>query len=248
MAEIIFLMMPRRWLKVTSVLFGVAGLIAHTIYLIVYHPTAANAHGSLLLLGWVFGVFYLSAMVHSRTRVWAVFVLPLVIILVGLSYGFRADQSTTWFSGNHFWGTVHGLLLLLGYVGITMGFLASIMYLIQSRRLRQKKALLGGFKLLNLERLEDMNRRGIYLAMPFLTVGLLLGILRLPWTEFANQQWTTPKIVATAGLWLTMVLLIYLRYSTSVASRRLAWFTIACFVLMLCSLLASHPFAPGVKP
>jgi ABC-type transport system involved in cytochrome c biogenesis permease subunit len=238
---------PGPSVRVAGLLFGFAGLIAHTIFLAVNQPNPATAYGSLLLLAWVLAVFYLYGSVHHRTPAWALFVLPLVLFLVGLSFALAGDQSGlgSWFSAEHFWGTVHGILLLAASVGITVAFLASVMYLVQARRLRQKRNPLGGLRLLSLERLETMNRRAINLAFPLLTVGLLLGAIRVPAIADPVVGWNDPKVLGTVGLWVVALLLLYLRYRAHLPARRLAWLTLAAFGLMLVTLVASHPFASG---
>jgi ABC-type transport system involved in cytochrome c biogenesis permease subunit len=175
------------------------------------------------------------------------FVVPLVLVLVGLSFGFTGDEAEigSWFSAEHFWGTLHGVLVLGASVGITVGFLASVMYLVQADRLRRKRNPLGGLRLLSLERLEMMNRRAINLAFPLLTVGLLLGVLRIPAAESPDLSWRDPKVLGTVGLWVVALLLLYLRYRAHVLPRRLAWLTVAAFGIMLVTLVASHPFAAG---
>jgi ABC-type transport system involved in cytochrome c biogenesis permease subunit len=233
--------------RVAGLLFGFAGLVAHTIFLLVHQPNPATAHGSLLLLAWVLAVFYLYGSVHYRAPAWALFVLPVVLVLIGLSFAFSQDETAfgSWFSADHFWGTVHGLLVLAASVGITIGFLASAMYLVQTNRLRRKRNPLGGLRLLSLERLETMNRRAINLAFPLLTVGLLLGAMRVPLTEASGASWHDPKILGTVGLWAVALLLLYLRYRAHVPARRLAWLTMAAFGVMLVTLVAAHPFAGG---
>lgn len=236
---------PRRAFQVASLLFGAAGLAAHTIFLIVHQPSPAAAYGSLLLLAWVFAVFYLYAVLHKQSEVWGLFVLPLVVSLVGLSFVFRAEPSDigSWFAGDHFWGSVHGALVLASSVGITVGFLASVMYLVQARRLRMKRNPIGGMRLLSLERLETMNRRALNLAFPMLTVGVLLGAVRVPLAGGQGSGLGEIKILGTGGLWVVALLLLYLRYAVHLPPRRLAILTIAVFCLMLVTLLTAHPFA-----
>ena len=132
---------PSRAARVISLVFGLAGLVAHTIFLVVNQPNAATAYGSFLLLAWVLAVFYLYGSVHHHSPAWGLFVLPVVVLLVGLSFVSDRDRAEigTWFSADHFWGAVHGILLLAGSVGITSAFLASVMYLVQARRLRMKR-------------------------------------------------------------------------------------------------------------
>ncbi|WP_020470340.1 cytochrome c biogenesis protein CcsA [Zavarzinella formosa] len=227
--------------------FGLAGLVAHTFYLLYHHPSPASGSGSLLILGWVLAVFYLYGALHRTGRPLTLFVLPLVIGMSFLSYAYLGDDPdvNVWFNAEHFWGTLHGLLLLAACVGITLGFLGSVMYLIQLRRLKKKQSLLGGFRMLSLERLETMNRRAINWAFPFLTVGLLLGWIRWPGSEMvvAPGSWTAAKILGSVGLWAVALVLLYLRYGTGLAARRLAYLTMFAFALMLVTLMTSHPFA-----
>jgi hypothetical protein len=237
---------PSRAARFAGLFFGAAGLLAHTIFLVTHQPSPASAYGSLLLLAWVLAVFYLYGSLHHHAPAWALFVLPVVLALVGLSFAYHGDAAAVgpWFSADRFWGTVHGILVLAASVGITVAFLASVMYLVQARRLRMKRNPLGGLRLLSLERLETMNRRAVNLAVPLLTVGLLLGAVRVPLAG-SPASWTDGKILGTIGLWVVALLLLFLRYRAHLPARRLAWLTLAAFGLMLVTLIASHPFAIG---
>lgn len=236
---------PGRGVRVAGLVFASAGLLAHTAFLIVHQPNPASATGALLILAWVLAVFSLYGSIHHRSQSWSLFVLPVVVVLVGLSLLFfgQNHEFGSWFSAEHVWGTVHGVLVLAASVGITVGSLASVMYLMQARRLRMKKSPLGGLRLLSLERLETMSRRAINLAFPLLTVGLLLGIVRGYATSAPTEGWTEAKVLGTVGLWVVALMLLYLRYGAQVPPRRLAWLTILAFGLMLLTLVASHPFA-----
>src|SRR5439155_6014425 len=171
---------PGKGWRVAGLVFGVAGLFAQTVYLAINQPTPAAPYGSLLLLAWVLAFFYLYGTVHrDARRAWAVFVLPVVIGLVGLSLALTNTTGQAppfevpgWLSGDRFWGVVHGVLILLASVGISVGFFASLMYLVQARRLRNKVNPSRVVPLLSLERLERMNRRAVNIAFPLLTAGV----------------------------------------------------------------------------
>jgi ABC-type uncharacterized transport system permease subunit len=247
--ELAYLRWPRPGLRVAGLLLGLAGLLAHTAYLAVHRPTPAAPYGSLLLLAWVLAVFYWYGTVHHPREAWAVFVLPVVLGLVALSLVFKdtaGPDFPRWLTGEHFWGTVHGVLLLLAAVGLSVGALASVMYLVQARRLRQKRNPLGGMHLLSLERLEAMNRRAVNAAFPMLLVGVILGMFLLHPDPAA---WLTPsvKVLGSYGLVAVVGLLLYLRYAVHVPGRRLARLTILAFVLMVAVLAAAHPFAEGAQ-
>jgi ABC-type transport system involved in cytochrome c biogenesis permease subunit len=246
---------PTRALRGLALGFGVAGLFAHSVFLAVQRPTIQSQYGSLLFLAWVLAVFYLYGAVHHRRQAWAVFVLPLVLGLVVLAGYFAPDPDTVpppWterladLKGERFWGALHGVLILLAAVGVSVGFLASVMYLVQARRLRAKIAPTAGMKLLSLERLEEMNRRAVNVAFPLLTVGLLVGIILMTQHAGAATAWTTGKVIGTAGLWLAFVVLLVLRYGVRSRGRHLALGTIAAFIVMLATLAATHPYLGGM--
>src|SRR5947209_7563432 len=115
---------PRPLLRWLSLGFGAAGLFAHTLFLIFRQPTIAAPFGSLLLLAWVVAVFYFYGTMHHRGQAWAVFVLPLALILIGLSSLFPDSGPSAeprWFTGESFWGAVHGGLLFLAFIGLCVG-------------------------------------------------------------------------------------------------------------------------------
>jgi ABC-type uncharacterized transport system permease subunit len=249
--EVARLVRPGFAWRFAGLAFGAAGLFAHTAYLLVNQPSPAVPFGSLLLLAWVLALFYLYGTVHHAKQAWAVFVLPLVIGLVAMSRVLMmgttepAFNAAGWVTGERFWGAVHGVLILLASVGISVSFLASVMYLIQARRLRNKVAPGRVVPMLSLERLETMNRRALNLAFPLLTAGLLVGSLLLRQGYDVSSNWLSLKVLSTAGLWLVFLVLLYLRYGAHVPARRLAALSVVAFGLLLVALVASHPFAVG---
>src|SRR6478609_5683656 len=140
------------------------------------------------------------------------YLCALLFGLVGLSLALvPAEPESTkfivpeWAAGERFWGVVHGVLILLASVGVSVSFLASVMYLIQARRLRRKVAPGSGLPMLSLERLETMNRHALNWAFPLLTAGLLVGTILLPHGPSFGDNWLSVKILSTAGLWLVFL-------------------------------------------
>ncbi len=253
--ELLHLVRPRPILRVLSLGFGGAGLLAHTVYVVVNPLPLETAYGSLVFLAWVLAVFYLYGSLHHRRVAWGLFVLPLVLGLVALAQIFHAPSGprppeVSWelfaLHGKHFWPVLHGILLLLAAVGVCVGFVASVMYLVQVRRLRAKVPPGRGVRLLSLERLESMNRRAILLAFPLLTAGLLVGLGLL--LHNGERAVGYVRILSVVGLWLVFAILLYLRYRVHARGRQVALLTIVAFVLLLASLVSIHPFAPGGTP
>jgi len=248
--EVARLAWPRSSLRIAALIAGAAGLFAQTVFIALHQPSLAAPYGSLLVLAWVLAFFYFYGTIHHAQQAWAVFVLPVVIALGGLSLVLANESAApvevpTWISGDRFWGIVHGTLILLASVGVSVGFLASVMYLVQARRLKNKMNPTLGVPLLSLERLETMNRRAVNFAFPLLTSGLLVGLLLLKVEKDFAENWLSIKVLSTGGLWVVFLVLLYLRYGTSVPARRLATLSILSFGLLLIALVASHPVVVG---
>ncbi len=238
------LLRPRPILRYVALGFGAAGLFAHVIYMLVQTVPLGSPTGSLLLLAFILAVFYMGEAIHHGRIAWALFVLPLVLGLIGLGVLAPTDEPTT-ASWQSFWGMTHGTLLLLAAVGVSIGFIASVMYLVQLRRLQAKLPPSQGLPLFNLERLELMNRRAILASFPLLTAGLLAG--------FALQVnygagWLSVRIWSAVGLWVVLAILLFLRYRVHVRGRQLALWTMFAFAILVLALISSHSFAQGGGP
>ena len=242
---------PKPTLRIAGLFLGAAGLFAHTLFLSIRQPTPATAYGALLAVAWVLAIFYLYGSLHHARQAWAVFVLPVILGLLAIAFVAVSTEESPELdlnSGARIWGAIHGLFLLLAAVGVSVGAVASTMYLIQARRLRKKLLPLGKMKMLSLDRLEAMNRRAVNLAFPLLTVGLLLGAVLLRHYHGFADNWLSVKFLGTVGLWVVFLALTYLRYAATLPGRRLALLTILTFALMLSVLIAGHPFVRGDSP
>src|SRR5262249_54332162 len=57
---------PRPIGRLLSLVFGAAGLVAHTAYILVQMLPLSTPQGSLLFLAWILAVFYLYGSIHHR--------------------------------------------------------------------------------------------------------------------------------------------------------------------------------------
>jgi hypothetical protein len=245
---------PRPVLRLASLGCTAAGLLAHTIFVAVHPLPLQTSFGSLVFLAWILAVFCLYGSIHHRRLAWGLFVLPLVLGLLAIAR-LSADPSQplpapgSWelwsLQGKHFWPVLHGILMLLAAVGVSVGFVASTMYLVQTHRLKNKHLPGQGLKLWSLERLEAMNRRAIVLAFPLLTVGLLMAIVQMFKHPDGDGGWENLKVLSTVALWIVFGIMLYLRYGIHAGGRKMAMLTIVAFALMLFALVSVHPFSPG---
>ena len=249
--ELWHLLRPRPILRIISLGFGGAGLFAHVVYLSINASQLGSSTGSLFLLAAILAVFYLYGSIHHHRIAWALFVLPVILGLIGLGTLLAESNPPLVPPANwqDFWVVTHVTLLLLAAVGVCVGFIASIMYLVQLRRLRAKLPPNQGLPMLNLERLEQMNRRAILWAFPLLTAGLLAGVAMQLHRGFLLQGLDDPRILIVVGLWIVFAILLYLRYRVHVRGRQLALWTMVAFAILVLALVSPpHAFVPGGAP
>ena len=239
--------------RLAATLFGAAGVLAHTVLLAVRRPPLVGQYGLLLALAWVLAVFYLSGALHHTRQAWGIFILPVVLVLVGLAEVFRPRPGVSPLPSGPFQDTrvlpvAHGTLLLLAAVGVCVAFVASVMYLVQAQRLKAKALPGRGLRLPSLERLETMNRRALTLAFPLLTAGALLGIVIVVRSAEDIAAWTDPRVLSASLLWLVFALLVYLRFGLNLRGRRVALLTIVAFALLLVTFALPHMARGGTGP
>ncbi len=238
--------LPGRWSRFKSrrmacLLAASAGVIAHTWYLghrVFELPTAplASHHDWFLLAAWLLAVIYVGGLFYYPRSSLGVFLLPAVLALIGVSW-FAATEPIASFEAPRVWGLVHGVFLLLGTVAVLLGFLAGLMYLLQSSRLKQKKSGNDGFRLPSLEWLERVNSRALGAAALLVGGGFVTGILsRL---AFENERglvpWNDPVVLSLAAMlaWLVVAEVFRLIYPAARQGRKVAYLTIAAFVFLL---------------
>lgn len=244
--EALCLRINRPALRYAALAAGFVGFAGHSAYVYRYAsqmPLIGQLRW-LLYLAWILVVFYLFGEFRQRRMPWGVFVLPVVLALVGL--GVAYDNPDAVAGKGTVWNKLHGVLILLAAVGVCIGFVASITYLVQARRLRAKALPGRGMKLLSLERLETMNRRAMLLSFPLLTAGVLVGVVAIFDSDVVS--WADPRVIATLVLWVVFALLLYLRFAQHVSGRQAAMMTIASFVMLLFCLALSHGSPNGGSP
>jgi ABC-type transport system involved in cytochrome c biogenesis permease subunit len=245
--ELIQVLRPRRVLRWFALAACGAGLFAHSVFLVVQKLPLASESGSLFMLAWVLAVFSFLGSLNHRRLAWALFVLPVALAMVALGASFAAPArevfhpwSLSSLDGDSFWREVHVGFFVLASIGICVAFIASCMYLVQARRLKNKSPAIGRVRLLSQERLESMHQRAIGLAFPFLTVGLSFSLIRMLQEEGEGPSWSDPRIISTLMLWIVFAALVYMRFGLRWRGRRAAQLTLVIFALLVLSLATSH--------
>ncbi len=248
----------RLWLKSSvtrwvAIGFAFAGFVAHVAYLFErarasdLPPLLSSTHDWLLVLAFLTVVIYLFVSTIDSSLGFGLFLLPIVVVLVGVSR-FVNQTTGAGLSVTRGWGMLHASMWVLGAVGVVIGLVLSVMYLVQHRRLRQKSLLEDGLELPSLERLGRLNWWAIIVSVPLLSMGMVTGVGLSLASDPAAQavRLTQPSIVISLLSWLgMMVLFAWLLVARRTPGRLVAWRTVWAFGFLLLTLIVLQVFSHG---
>ncbi len=244
--------------------FAGAGLLAHTIYLfysvVAFYRTAGPNASPLsskqdwyLVAAWLLAIVYLYLTYFHPKALFGVFILPLVLALIGIA----AVADTEPFPrepASKVWGAMHGISILLASVALLVGFVAGLMYLEQTRRLKHKVPAQKGLRLPSLEWLQRINSRAVTVALILLGVGILSGMVLnlIRGREAGPLPWNDPVILVTLLMfaWLFLSKGIGFFYRPARVGRKVAYFTVVSFLFLVIALavvLANQTQHGGVR-
>ncbi len=194
----------------------------------------------LLALGMTicFLVFYL----RRPDTIISFFFLPAVLALIGLSVVLADMTPFSRSEAAGLWGIVHGLSMMIGAGAVLIGFLVGVMYLLQSHRLKHKRAGFG-LRLPNLETLGRINRRCLMISTTAVAIGVLAGVV-MNLNRWGEVGWTEGGVLLSGLLfvWLLAASAIEFFYVPASRGRKAVYLTLASLgflILAMAGILAS---------
>jgi ABC-type uncharacterized transport system permease subunit len=248
-----------RWRKICVHLAGLA-FFFHFISLVEmlvqahrWMPVGVREVESLLGFA-VAGLFFLVWWFYDAISL-GIFVLPITFFAVLVPslgpdrYNFPSqDVRLSWLYA-------HIAALQAAFVALAFSLLASMLYLLQERRLKSK--LKPGQDswwlpldwLPPLDTLERIAHATLEFGFPCMTVGLVIGSVLAQASPLGGAYFLDPKVIASFILWVVYVTLLFVRRSAGLRGRRAAYLSGAVFIVMLAVLAANvisrvHRFGP----
>lgn len=154
------------------------------------------------------------------------------------------DPSRTPIFGDAPWIETHAALALFSYGVFGILALTSVMYLLQSRSLKQKK--MGGlFPFMpSIFELTQINFRLLTVGFFILSASLAIGAVY--WSHEIDSV-NLPKLGITVAVWIAYGVLLLLRFRQILSYKQYSWACIAVFVAALLSLEAVDQPGPEVS-
>ena len=222
-----------------------AGWVLHTVALLALavdlgRPPLANLSEAVWVAVWV--VVLLEMWLERRygLSVLGAFVLPVAVAFSLQSMPVRPLIGPTLRGA---WVWVHILLALIGIAAFVLNFAGALMYLLQERQLKTKRPGALYYRLPALETLDRLTYRTLALGFPFLTTGLILGVL------WAGAAWGSvfafdPLALMSFFAWAVYAATLAGRAAAGWHGRRAAYFAILGFAVLALTLGAGL-FLPG---
>ncbi len=204
----------------------VASLVLHVC-------PVAGIHFSMSIASMVAAAAYVLARARFRIDVVGAFVAPLALTFL-LASRFVGSADVPRFRSAIL--PFHVAANLLGVALFTLAFATAVAYLVQERRLKQKK-LEGIFQRLPaLDALDRAEHRFLVAGFPLLTIGVLTGTL---WAREVEAGGAAEIARAALGYvsWVLFGLVLLLRAAAGWRGRRAAYGTIAGFGFTVLVLL-----------
>lgn len=156
------------------------------------------------------------------------------------------DPSREPIFGDSPWIETHAALALFSYGVFGVLALTSVMYLLQSRSLKQKKVVGGLFPFLpSLVELVAINRRLLLIGFVILSVSLGIG-----YRYYVKDMDSVVglKLGVTGVIWAAYGALLLLRAKRTLSSKQFSWACVAVFVAALLSLSVVTRSRPSLEP
>jgi ABC-type uncharacterized transport system permease subunit len=257
-------------LKALALGLGFAGLAAQSLYLVARSratdlpPLLSSGHDWLLVLAWTAVVFYLflsvALWIIDRDIPMGLFILPVVLLLIGAA-DVAGSATSPALSGTtdvtvhnaqqtaiRGWGMLHASFLVFGIAGVIIGFVFSLMYVVQHRRLKHRQPVQVGLLLPSLATLARLNWWSVVVSIPLLTLGLLTGVRLVFLTrETAGPiGFGDPLVVGSVVVWIVMVgFFFWLLRTDNLGGKQIALRTLYAFAFLLITWIGLQVLTGG---
>lgn len=222
---------------VSAVFFHFVGLVE--MLHLAHHLVPASMHEIEASLGLLLALAFLLIDWRYRATSLGLFVLPMVFLLVLLP-AVGPDHpalSSQWVRSR--WILLHIALLLAAYTALIFSLLASLLYLIQERRLKNKQV--GGL-FSHLPPLDTMDRiafQTLVIGLPCMTAGLLAGAV-IAQESVGASYFTDPKVLLSIGMWMLYVGMLYVRRHSGLRGKRAVYLSSLVFLVALTVWVANQ--------
>jgi HemX protein len=244
-----FLYEEKAWMgQIAPILLG-AGVLVHYLALMersrwVHTVPYDDLYGSMSLFVWMLAFTYLILELWHRRPSVGAFVLPFIVIWQLALLIFTPGTPPPAPPGRGPVLAMHITLGILGYAAFALAFIFSVIYILQSRVLRNRRPGRAFWRFPPLDVLDRMSRSSVWVGLAASVAGLVLGLIwerRLSGTYSASD----PKVLFTLAIIGLYALYLWLGGRPGWRGPRAARFCALNFVLVLFSYTLVNLYMTG---
>jgi ABC-type uncharacterized transport system permease subunit len=201
--------------------------------------TLASVHNSESLLAFLIMAVFMIVYAIYKTTSPGIIVFPVVFLLTFVAATGQQPIVFASTSARTSWLFVHIALIFTGYAALIVSFGASLLYLVQERSLKSKRA--GGLfsRLPALETIDEIGYRSLMVGFPFMTLGLVAGIV-VAETTYGRVDFLDPKVALSVLMWAVYLIMLYMRWSSGWRGRRAAYLAAGTFAAAIVAWAANY--------
>jgi len=225
-----------RWRHV-AVPAALAGAFFHFVSIVemlyaAHRALPVDTHETLSMLALLLAAAFLLLTAKYRTVAFGIFLLPMVVLLT-IVPAFRPGHETLAYPAIRTgWLLLHVALLLAAYAALFLSLIASLLYLIQERRLKQKLASPRRSWLPPLETTDQIALKALLFGLPCMTAGLLIGSV-VALQTIGPTFFADPKVLLSLAMWVAYMLMIFIRQHSGLRGRRAVYLSSFVFLVVL---------------
>jgi len=220
-----------------------AGTLAvHFIYIISHtlltgHPPVTSVFEIMTVVAFTIGIAYIYIESRSHVKETGMFILALAFLFEVLSAAFiKDDVHINPVFKSSILG-VHVACAMIGYSALAISAVYGGLYLMMYHEIRSSKFGIVYRKLPDLQALEKLSYRSIYLGFIFLSIVILIGYIWLPKTV-DNFSYSDPKLIITDIVWVIYFAALLFRRAMRWTGRTVIIVSMIGFALTVVSMVA----------
>jgi len=219
------------------------GMVFHFVSLaelfLTSHVVWTSVQNAESLLAFISMSFFMVIYAVYKTTSPGVVVFPVVFFLTFVAAVDKQPVLLTSFVQRNGWLVAHIILIFIGYAALLASFGASLLYLVQERRLKEKKSSNLISFLPALEVIDQIGYRSLLLGFPFMTLGLLTGSV-LAVLVYGEVNFLDPKFLLSILMWAVYMVMVFTRWNSGWRGRRAAFLATFAFVAALAAWAANY--------
>ncbi len=191
-----------------------------------------DTHETLSVLGLLLVIGFLLLAAKYRTVSFGIFLLPVAVLLTLLPAFHPGQELIEYPFIRTGWLLLHVVLLLAAYAALFLSLIASLLYLIQERGLKQKRSAPARTWLPPLETTDQIAEKALLFGLPCMTAGLLIGSV-VALQTVGGQFFADPKVLLSLAMWVAYIGMIFIRRHSGLRGRRAVYLSSFVFVVVL---------------